>query len=191
MKNELEYCKACGHQIAKSAKRCPNCGAKQKRSHPFLSFILVLLILAFLLFLALLVGAIADRHNQRPQNPSPSFSNATSSPTQSIPTNPTELLGEEQDDFNGLTSIRPEFKEMMDEYEAFFQGYCDFMKKFQEDPSNLSLMSEYVDVIKQYTEAVSALDAIETNELTEEELLYYLDVTARIERMLAEVAQDS
>lgn len=80
---------------------------------------------------------------------------------------------------------------MMDEYEAFFQEYCDFMKKFQEDPSNLSLMSEYVDVIKQYTEAVSALDAIETNELTEDELLYYLDVTARIERMLAEVAQDS
>lgn len=80
---------------------------------------------------------------------------------------------------------------MMDEYEAFFQGYCDFMKKFQEDPSNLSLMSEYVDVIKQYTEAVSALDAIETNELTEDEILYYLDVTARIEGMLAEVAQDS
>lgn len=80
---------------------------------------------------------------------------------------------------------------MMDEYEAFFQEYCDFMKKFQEDPSNLSLMSEYVDVIKQYTEAVSALDATETNELTEDEILYYLDVTSRIEGMLAEVAQDS
>ena len=31
MKKKLISCKACGQEIAKSAKRCPKCGAKNKK----------------------------------------------------------------------------------------------------------------------------------------------------------------
>ena len=31
MENKMSACKACGHEIAKSAKVCPQCGAKNKK----------------------------------------------------------------------------------------------------------------------------------------------------------------
>ena len=31
MKKNLTNCKVCGHELAKSAKVCPNCGAKNKK----------------------------------------------------------------------------------------------------------------------------------------------------------------
>ena len=33
-KTKLTTCKACGEQVAKTAKTCPHCGAKIKKSHP-------------------------------------------------------------------------------------------------------------------------------------------------------------
>lgn len=41
MAEKLVYCKACGQQIAKSAKSCPHCGAKHKKGHPVLGTIIL------------------------------------------------------------------------------------------------------------------------------------------------------
>ena len=46
MNPKMTYCKACGHQIAKSAKACPHCGAKNKKKYPILLGIVVFLVLA-------------------------------------------------------------------------------------------------------------------------------------------------
>ena len=40
---KMTVCKACGKEIAKSAKACPNCGAKQKH-HRFLFFLVIVVI---------------------------------------------------------------------------------------------------------------------------------------------------
>lgn len=40
---KLTTCKACGAEIAKSAKTCPYCGAKNKGKHPILSAVLIVL----------------------------------------------------------------------------------------------------------------------------------------------------
>ena len=45
MKQKLVICKTCGTQIAKSAKRCPNCGAKQARAGKTVGIILAVLII--------------------------------------------------------------------------------------------------------------------------------------------------
>lgn len=45
MNTKMKNCKVCGTQIAKSAKTCPNCGAKLKMKHPILSSVLVVIIL--------------------------------------------------------------------------------------------------------------------------------------------------
>ena len=42
---KLTTCKACGEQVAKTAKTCPHCGAKMKKGHPVAIGILVVLIL--------------------------------------------------------------------------------------------------------------------------------------------------
>ena len=43
-KSKMITCKACGKEIAKSAKACPHCGAKVKH-HRFLSIIIILIVL--------------------------------------------------------------------------------------------------------------------------------------------------
>ena len=42
---KLTTCKACGEQVAKTAKTCPHCGAKIKKGHPVAIGILVVLVL--------------------------------------------------------------------------------------------------------------------------------------------------
>lgn len=42
---KLVKCKTCGEEIAKSAKICPKCGAKQKKSHPVLAVLLLILMI--------------------------------------------------------------------------------------------------------------------------------------------------
>lgn len=46
MKNKLTNCKSCGAEIAKSAKVCPRCGAKVKKTNPIATGIVIILILA-------------------------------------------------------------------------------------------------------------------------------------------------
>ena len=45
------------------------------------------------------------------------------------------------------SGIRPEFKEAMDSYEAFYTEYCEFMKEYNENPSDLALLAKYSDMI--------------------------------------------
>lgn len=45
MREKMCLCKACDHEIAKSAKTCPYCGARNKKKHPILVGLLVFIIL--------------------------------------------------------------------------------------------------------------------------------------------------
>lgn len=45
MNNKMCICKACGQEMAKSAKSCPHCGAKNKKVNPILVGVIVLVML--------------------------------------------------------------------------------------------------------------------------------------------------
>ncbi len=45
MNEKMITCRACGQEIAKSAKSCPHCGAKNKKKHPVLIGIIAVLVL--------------------------------------------------------------------------------------------------------------------------------------------------
>lgn len=83
--------------------------------------------------------------------------------------------------------IRPDFKEAMDSYEAFYQQYCDFMKKYQANPTDVKLLAEYPDMLAKADEMSKAFDAWEQDDLNKEELKYYLDVNNRVMQMLVDV----
>lgn len=53
---KLTTCKTCGAQIAKSAKACPNCGARQRNRHPVLTVILTLVLILFIIGLAVSIA---------------------------------------------------------------------------------------------------------------------------------------
>lgn len=93
-------------------------------------------------------------------------------------------------DLNGTSDssdIRPEFKEAMDDYEEFYDEYCDFMKKYKENTTNLKLAKEYVDMLIKLEEMQKSFDEWEDNDLNDAEMKYYIDVTARIEKKLIDV----
>ena len=48
MANKLTNCKTCGAEIAKNAPYCPQCGAKNKRSHPILIGALIFFVVVIL-----------------------------------------------------------------------------------------------------------------------------------------------
>lgn len=84
-------------------------------------------------------------------------------------------------------AVRPEFKEAMDSYEEFFASYCEFMKQYKENPTDLGLLTEYASFMQQYTETMNKLEELEDSDMNTAELAYYTEVMARITTMLLEV----
>ena len=84
--------------------------------------------------------------------------------------------------------ISPEFKKTMDDYEAWFDHYCEVMKKYQENPSDLELLTEMSDLIAEETTMLEQMENMDESEMNNAELAYYLEVTARIEKKLLEAA---
>lgn len=80
--------------------------------------------------------------------------------------------------------IRPEIKEALDAYEAFMDEYIAFMEKFENSDDTLSLMTEYLDYLQKYADAMEKIGALETDDMTEAESLYYAEVTLRVSQKL-------
>lgn len=98
-----------------------------------------------------------------------------------------ETESEESVDDSSVDDIRPEFKEAMDSYEEFFDEYVEIMKKFEEDPSDISFLADYAQYMAQYAEMMQKLEAWESEDLNAAETAYYVDVQARITKKLMEV----
>lgn len=86
------------------------------------------------------------------------------------------------------TGMRPEFKTMMDEYEKFFDEYIDFMKRYEDSGNSPAMMTDYLSYMDQFTKTMAAMDKVDDSELSTEEMAYYLEVTARIEKKLLEAS---
>ncbi len=102
-----------------------------------------------------------------------------------------EDVEEESEDVNdSAVGVSPDFKAAMDSYEAFFDEYVEFMKKYEnaDSTSQMSMMSDFADYMTKYSEALSALDKIEDEDLNDAEMAYYLEVYSRIMKKMSEVA---
>ena len=83
--------------------------------------------------------------------------------------------------------IRPEFKAAMDAYEAFYDEYCAFMQKYKQNPMDLSLLSEYSSMLAKVAEMDEKFNAWDQNDMSDEELKYYLDVLTRVEKKMIDL----
>lgn len=114
----------------------------------------------------------------------------TEAPTE-VPTEPTEAPQETEavaePEPVASDVIRPEIKEAIDSYEAFFDEYCEFMKKYEESDSNLSLMADYASYMTKYADMLQKFQAMENEDLTDAELAYYLEVSGRIMEKTAQL----
>ncbi len=90
---------------------------------------------------------------------------------------------------NLIDGMRPEFKEAMDSYEAFYNEYCDLLKKYSENPTDVTLIAEYTDMLKKVADMDEKFAEWESNDLNSAELKYYAEVNGRIAQKLVEVAE--
>lgn len=109
--------------------------------------------------------------------------------TDKVNTDESEDVEEETEagDSELVDGMRPEFKEAMDSYEAFYDEYCDILKKYNENPTDLTILSEYTDIMEESLEMSEAFEEWDNGELNDAELKYYLEVSGRVSEMLLEV----
>lgn len=95
-----------------------------------------------------------------------------------------EKSSEKESSEDGLGA---DFKQSMDDYEAFFDEYVAFMKKYKENPSDMTMLAELGGMLEKESKMMKDFDSINQDELSSEELSYYLEVQSRILKKLSEV----
>ncbi len=75
----------------------------------------------------------------------------------------------------------------MDEYEKFIDKYVKFMKKYEEEGRPLSMLSEYTELMTQYTEFAETMAAYNGDNLSAADYAYYLEVMNRVNQKLLEL----
>ncbi len=90
---------------------------------------------------------------------------------------------------SSTSGIRKEFKEAMDSYVEFIDEYVEFMKRFEEsDGSDLKLISDYAKFTKKCSEMDEKFAEWEDDDLSTEEMAYYIDVQAKVSKKLLEIS---
>ena len=84
------------------------------------------------------------------------------------------------------SGVSQDFKDMMDAYEEFMDEYIEFMKLYNQNPTDAELMSQYFDILTEYTQYASTISKLENSEMTDEEAAYYLEVVNRVNQKLIE-----
>lgn len=103
-------------------------------------------------------------------------------------TNAAEVATESIEEPVILEGIRPEFKEALESYEAFFDEYCVLMKKSTENPSDMTILADLSGYLMKYGEMTEKLEALDDGDLSEEELKLYVEVNARITQKMIDAA---
>ena len=88
-----------------------------------------------------------------------------------------------------IDGMHPDFKAAMDSYEAFMTEYVDFMKKYEKNPDDFSLLMDYTNYMSKYSDFVEDFEDWDDEEMNSAEAAYYIDVQARVNKKLLEVAE--
>lgn len=78
--------------------------------------------------------------------------------------------------------VTPEFKEMMDSYEAFIDEYIEFLINYSNSKQSPELLRTYADYMTKYNEFTATMDEVlDSNSMSEADARYALDALNRIE----------
>lgn len=88
---------------------------------------------------------------------------------------------------NLINRMRKEFKDAMDDYEAFFDEYVLFMKKYNDSSDVSTLMLDYAELMSKYEQYTESFEEWENEELNDTELAYYLQVQTRVTEKLLSI----
>ena len=105
-----------------------------------------------------------------------------------VTTAPEETTVPQETGSGALDGLGQEFKKAMDDYEAFYDEYCDFMKRYNENPYDLTLLLEYGELVAKAKTMDDSFESWDEDEMTDAELKYYLEVNNRVTQKLLDIA---
>ena len=199
---KTKICKYCQTEIPKKAKVCPQCRSKLKGGK-FKWLVIAIVIFA-------VIGSINQKPvSKRTSTVKTAISTSSSSSSQndvkkpeSTPTpaatpQPTPTPTPKQEEpvkslentasDNLINGMRPDVKQAIDNYEKFYDEYCDFMEKYTSSDDIASMMFDYLKLVAQAEKFEKDMDAME-KDFNNAELNYFLQASARIESRLLRFA---
>lgn len=89
----------------------------------------------------------------------------------------------------GLTTggVDSDLKAFLDSYEAFMDDYIDFMQKYMANPTDLSLLAGYADIMTKYADFADKIDKYDSDDMSTADAAYYLEVTTRVTQKMLKV----
>ena len=180
-------------------------GAKQKKGHGFLKFLL-LVIIVLAVFLFLMSSGILDSNGKRrrtmfrlhlqrkkeseTEKNSEKETTVTEESGEDAEAEETSVSSTEPADVDSgndtnADGVNADLKEFLDSYEDFMTEYCDFMSTY--DDNNPLAIVEYGKLVAEYADFVEKCDAYEEEEMSDEDLKYYLEVTNRVNLKLIDL----
>lgn len=95
---------------------------------------------------------------------------------------------EESNDGDLIDGMRPEFKEAMDSYEAFYEEYCEIVKQYNNNPSDLGLLGKYTELMSKAMGVDEKFKAWDEREMNAAEAKYYIEVSGRVAEKMIEAS---
>ena len=80
--------------------------------------------------------------------------------------------------------VSPDVREALDSYEAFIDEYIDFMQRYKDSGNTTAMLNDYLSYLQRYSDFVAKVDAMKTDNMSNADLAYYLEVTARVSQKL-------
>ncbi len=80
--------------------------------------------------------------------------------------------------------VNPDLKAFLDSYEAFMNEYIEFMSSYDASSSSVTMLLQYAELMKQYADFAEKVDAYDTDDMSNEDAAYYLEVIARVQANL-------
>lgn len=86
-------------------------------------------------------------------------------------------------------NLGSDFKAAMDAYEEFIDEYVDIVKKYTENPTDLTILASYGEYMGKYATMVAEFEKWENEGLNAAETAYYIEVQGRVTQKMLEIAQ--
>ncbi len=83
--------------------------------------------------------------------------------------------------------VDPDLKAFLDSYEKYMDEYIDFMQKYMTNPTDLSLLAKYADMMTKYADFAEKIDKYDSDDMSTEDAAYYLEVTTRVTQKMLNV----
>lgn len=126
----------------------------------------------------------------RKEIPLPSPASEVSSVSQSsespiIPNKPPEEKDEEENPDQTTVTLQ----DFLETYESFIDRYVAFMKRYKDSDDPLSMLSDYLEILREYTEFETALQGYDLLTMSEADALYYSEVMLRCSQKMLTIAE--